>query len=233
MAKNGKRLFVDMDGVLAVFNNNISSTEELYAKGYFRDLKPQTNVVEAVKKLIADNKMEVYILSAYLADSEYALKEKNEWLDEFLPELKKENRMFVTCTQDKKEAIKDLDDNDFLLDDYTHNLLLWQPPARGIKLLNDINHTKGSWMHDRINYNRNADDLAAAITDVVCNDKHIFDEKTPRKQKEQEVKASEIKDGGLTEVIEEKKKHLREGSKDKKEKKHKDISKNTSRNHND
>lgn len=185
------RLYVDMDGVLAVFNTNISSTEELYAEGYFRNLAPQQNVVEAVKKLIKGGDMEVYILSAYLGDSEYALKEKNEWLDEHLPEIKKENRVFVPCGVDKKEAIPDLSDKDFLLDDYTHNLLLWQPPARGIKLLNDINHTKGSWMHDRISYNRKADDLAGAITDVVCHQAHVYDEKSPAKKERGEGKTLE------------------------------------------
>ncbi len=183
-----KRLYVDMDGVLAVFNNNISSEEELYAEGYFRELNPQQNVVDAVKELIKRGDIEVHILSSYLGDSEYALKEKNEWLDEYLPELKKENRIFVPCGVDKKEAIPDISDRDFLLDDYTHNLLLWQPPARGIKLLNDINHTKGSWLHDRISYQRNASDLADAITDVVCHEKHIYDEKGVPKHIKEAIK---------------------------------------------
>ncbi len=34
------RIFIDMDGVLAYFNNNIESEEVLYQQGYFRNLLP-------------------------------------------------------------------------------------------------------------------------------------------------------------------------------------------------
>ena len=46
------RLFVDMDGTLAVFNR-IDKLETLYERGYFADLTPQVNVVEAVRILQA------------------------------------------------------------------------------------------------------------------------------------------------------------------------------------
>ena len=82
-----KRLFVDMDGTLAVFKP-VDELETLYEQGYFLNLQPQENVVEAIREIITKHpEIEVNILSAYLSDSEYALAEKNKWLDRYLPEI--------------------------------------------------------------------------------------------------------------------------------------------------
>ena len=53
---NKGRLFVDMDGTLAEWQSPVASSEEqlyriLKSRGYFRNLRPHTNVVEAVRKL--------------------------------------------------------------------------------------------------------------------------------------------------------------------------------------
>ena len=144
-ARKKQRLFVDIDGTLAVFKP-VDTLETLYEKGYFLNLAPHENVVAAVKEIVTNHpEIEVNILSAYLTDSQYALQEKNEWLDRYLPEIDQTHRIFVPCGSDKKEGIGGIRSDDFLLDDYTHNLNEWQPPARGIKLLNAINHTRGSW----------------------------------------------------------------------------------------
>lgn len=128
---DNQRLFVDMDGTLAVFNP-VVELETLYEQGYFLTLKPLDNVVQAVKSIIHNHPdVEVNILSAYMTDSKYALSEKNTWLDNNLPEIDKQHRVFVPCGSDKKEYIKDgIRSNDYLLDDYTQNLTFWQPPAR-------------------------------------------------------------------------------------------------------
>ena len=173
-----KRLFVDMDGTLAEFKN-IDTLETLYEKDYFLDLKPQTNVVEAVKDIIKKNKndIEVFILSAVLSDSKYALQEKNEWLDRYLPEIDKNHRIFSPCGENKRKYIPEgIRNDDFLLDDYTHNLILWSPPAKGIKLLNGINHTKGTWQDSRLSFNKSCSELSKNITDIVLNDLKIKDE---------------------------------------------------------
>lgn len=200
-----KRLFVDMDGVLAVFNNQISSTEELYAEGYFRNLKPQENVVNAIRELIKEDKFDIYILSSYLADSKYALKEKNAWLDEYLPEMRQNMRIFVPCGTEKGDYVKDLCPEDFLLDDYTHNLLLWQPPATGIKLLNDINHTQGTWQHNRISFSRSAESLAQAMREVIIDGKTITDPSARVSNQTLDERMKEIKEG-----LKERKKHKKE-----------------------
>lgn len=163
------RLFVDMDGTLAIFTP-VDQLETLYEEGYFYYQKPLVNVIDATKDIIVNHvsEVEVFILSAYLTDSQYALQEKNEWLDDHLPELPKENRIFMPCGDDKKIYIpQGIRSNDWLLDDYTKNLVLWQPPARGIKLLNGINHTRGTWSHDRLSYQKEGSDLAADIISIM------------------------------------------------------------------
>lgn len=139
------RVFVDMDGTLAKFQN-VDTLETLYEEGYFLNLPPQPAVVEAVKRLADDPRVEVFILSSALSDSKYALTEKQAWLDRYLPEIDWMHRIFPPCGEDKKMHIPDgIRTTDCLLDDYTRNLSRWEPPAKGIKLLNGINHTKGTW----------------------------------------------------------------------------------------
>ena len=171
-----QRLFVDMDGTLAEFRQ-IDELEKLYEEDYFRSLAPHENVVEAIRNIVREHpEIEVNILSAVLMDSQYALQEKNDWLDQYLPEITAENRIFVPCGSDKKEGIPGgIRNNDFLLDDYTKNLNDWEPPARGIKLLNSINHTRGSWAHDRIRFDRNPESLAKSIVSVMQGKERVYD----------------------------------------------------------
>lgn len=177
-----QRLFVDMDGTLAVFTP-VDELETLYQEGYFRNLDPHINVVEAVREIINNYpEIEVHILSAYLTDSQYALREKNAWLDQYLPEIDQSHRIFGPCGSDKKEWIPGgIRTTDHLLDDYTKNLNNWQPPARGIKLLNAINHTRGTWQHDRIRYDRPPADLAAGIVDIMQGRQQVFDDKVSQR----------------------------------------------------
>jgi hypothetical protein len=193
MAK--KRLYVDMDGVLCVFKM-VNRLEMLLEEGYFRNLIPQEAVIDAVKQLIKDysDEVDVFVLTSYLSDSSYAVKEKMEWLDEYLPEINDAHRLFVSCDDSKNDVLKwknfdrrsqefeylydarqiisplDLGGNDFLLDDYTKNLIDWDPPGRGIKLLNGINHTFGTWKGSSTYKNRQADDIANDIKKVLNGD---------------------------------------------------------------
>lgn len=168
-----KRVFVDMDGTLAVFKP-VDTLETLYEKNYFLDLEPQVNLVEAVKEIIKKDEVEVFILSAVLTDSDYALDEKNKWLDKYLPEVDEKHRIFPPCWKDKKLFIPEgIRNNDFLIDDYTHNLTLWSPPAKGIKLLNGINDTKGTWQDSKLSFNKSSSELTEDILSIVLNDKLI------------------------------------------------------------
>lgn len=160
MNKNKKkvlRLFVDMDGTLCKWGN-VSSEEELYREGYFRNLEP-TPLVEHIKTISDMNdsifgRPEVYILTHFLPDSANCVCEKKEWIEKYLPGLK-ENALFVPRNVSKadyfesvKNSIncKDTEYVDVLIDDYTENLLAWSEKGyESIKVLNGINHSKGTW----------------------------------------------------------------------------------------
>ncbi len=79
------RLFVDMDGTLAAFEQ-LPSLTPLYERGYFLTLPPMQTVIEALTFFLSGTrKTELYILSSVLPDAPYASVEKNMWLDRHLP----------------------------------------------------------------------------------------------------------------------------------------------------
>ncbi|MBD8914738.1 MAG: hypothetical protein EGR77_01830 [Pseudobutyrivibrio sp.] len=200
------RLFVDMDGTLAVFNR-IDKLETLYERGYFADLTPQANVVEAVRILQARSEVEVFVLSAVLTDSKYAQAEKNEWLNLYLPEIDESHRIFVPCGEDKTRYVPErISEDDVLLDDYTVNLNAWEPPAKGLKLLNGINGTKGTWQKSRISVEHSADELADMIADYVLEGKVVEDRLPQQHSEEQEIsyiRMSEIADAAIDLLLQE------------------------------
>lgn len=180
----GNRLFVDLDGTCAVWQP--VAEEQLFEKGYYRNLPEYKNVVAAVNHIVAEHPdIEVFVLSKYLTNSDYALSEKDEWVSEHLPGIDKAHRIFVPYEMDKRAMIPgQLQETDYLLDDYTKNFDNWQPPARGIKLLNGINHTQGTWQDDRISLMRNPKDFADCIVNVIEKGEQVRD-KTPQEvQKE-------------------------------------------------
>lgn len=167
------RLFVDMDGTLAEFHH-VDALEALYEKGYFLKLTPHQNVVDAVKQVFRnESDISVYVLSAVLADSATARDEKNLWLDEHLPEIDEAHRLFTPCGVDKAAylianyGIK-IDKWDVLLDDYTKNLISWVAiGGRGLKLLNGINDTRGTWHGARIEHSNPGWRIAEVATSMV------------------------------------------------------------------
>lgn len=174
--ENKKRLFVDLDGTLAVFKP-VDTLEVLYEKKYFLNLQPQQTVVDAIKYIMKKHpEIEVNILSAVLSDSKYALEEKNNWIDRYLPEITSEHRLFPLCGESKRDFIDGgISASDFLLDDYTVNLNEWEPPARGIKLMNGINGTKGTWKSEKISVERSGIDMAEKIINIMNGEEHLMD----------------------------------------------------------
>lgn len=153
MRHKDRRLFVDFDGTAAEFRK-AAVFEELYQEGYFRSLKPNTEVIDAVysvKTLCPD--VEIIGATCYLTDSEFALQEKKQWADINLPGIEV---LFIPDGTDKAKAIetmtgKAVSESDFLVDDYTKNLLDFRRAGGvGIKLLNGINDTRGTWDGVRI-----------------------------------------------------------------------------------
>lgn len=171
---NQKRLFVDMDGTLAVFTP-VDTLETLYEQGYYANLAPHENVIQGVRQFLQENEdTEVYIMSSVLADSPYALDEKNAWLDKYLPEIDQDHRIYPPCGQSKAEYVPEgIKETDFLLDDYSANLHQWESSGGcGIKLMNGINGSKGSWMGNRIEHRLTANHIKDCL-EAVTEDRPI------------------------------------------------------------
>lgn len=205
--KTKRRLFVDMDGTLAEWRNiqiTINSSEEayddilqhklnkldevLYLPGYFRTLRPNVSVVNAVRKIIEDGNIEVYSLSCVKADRDgiSPLKEKNGWLDDYLPEIDTAHRIFVPDGEDKTKYIPGgITENDYILDDYTKNLMDWEKVSKkgnAIKLLNNVNESKGSWQGNSVSYANESKIIAVTIENIVNGLEKVSHE-SPRKDK--------------------------------------------------
>lgn len=144
---NKTNVFVDMDGVLAVYSKR--TTELMHNKGFFYNRPPITHMLKVVKKLTTNKNYDMFILSSVI-DSPYCVPEKEKWLDKYLPEIKKENRIFVPYGTVKADFVRDRVSHkgkvNVLIDDYTDNLVDWDlDNALPIKVLNGINSTRGTW----------------------------------------------------------------------------------------
>lgn len=117
--KEKPKLFIDMDDTTAQFIgdkrlNHVTIIHthfdypEMHIEGFFRELDPMPNAIESVRKLIASEKFDIYILSVPLATSPGSYFEKVEWIKEHIPELLKK----IVFTQDKG-----LIRGDYLVDD--------------------------------------------------------------------------------------------------------------------
>ncbi|MEY8369791.1 hypothetical protein AALA24_13645 [Anaerovoracaceae bacterium 42-11] len=156
------RLFVDMDGTLTTFTP--ATMGQLNKKGYFANLKPLSNVVDAVRLLIDDG-IDVYILSAVL-DNPYAPDEKRQWINSHIPEIEDRHIIFVPCGADKSEYVpENIQMQDILLDDYSRNLHRWK--GCGIKLRNGINGTHGTWKGASVDYSMPPEELAEKIKEAI------------------------------------------------------------------
>lgn len=159
------RLFIDMDGCLAVFLK-AAREADLYKQGYFENLPAQSNILEAVKSLA--NRVDCYILSSYLEDSPYALCEKNAWLDRYFPEIKPSHRVFTPCGTSKVNAVMNYNPlSDVLVDDYGINCSEWKEKGgRYVKVsLNELDAEKEALRHQ---YTIHPQMSATKIADIIC-----------------------------------------------------------------
>ena len=167
-------LFIDMDGTLATWQQT-ACFEDLLQENYFRDLPPYQEVVDAIKILCKTRpELDVFTLSAYMPENPYALGEKNDWLDLYLPEIDTEHRIFVPCGVSKASAAADrfghfcIDGTFFLLDDYSVNLHEWDKSrGRCIKLRNGINGNGGTWKGESITRFDTAENIAERIWYII------------------------------------------------------------------
>lgn len=161
------KLFVDLDGTVAVWNA-VGEYEDLFKRGYFLNLDVHENVVQGIK-LLCNTGMDIYVLSAYLTESQYALREKNEWVKTHLSFVDRRNRLFVPQNMSKPQYVNaligKLDSNFVLLDDYSKNLHEWNAAGGlSIKLLNGLNGTIGTWKGPTVSRFATPDAICAEIT---------------------------------------------------------------------
>ncbi len=138
-----KRLFVDMDGTLARFHDQVNYLERMYEKDFFRNLEPFENMVSGLRLFMnAHPDVEVYILSAkVLGEPPYCEAEKHAWLDVYLPDIDRDHRIFTEPGISKADYIPGgVTQDDYLLDDYNRGLNLFlHSGGRAIKCHNNIN----------------------------------------------------------------------------------------------
>ena len=145
-----KKLFLDMDGTLAKFNSKKNALERFdKEKDFFTNLKPFINI-DTINQLVENNIVEIFIISA--SPNEQADIDKLKWINTYLPKVKKQNICFCRIGQNKAKIIKeqlniDIDNNCYLLDDYTKNLIEWNNSnGIGIKRLTSLaNNSRKIW----------------------------------------------------------------------------------------
>ncbi len=138
------RIYVDMDGTLARFHDEVRYLERMWEEGFFEQLKPFQEMVDSIKLLKQRNPAaEIYILSAAIeGEPPYCKRQKHEWLDRYLPEIDKEHRIFTDIGVPKAEYINGgIKPTDILIDDYNKGLEEWQSfGGTSVKCHNNINH---------------------------------------------------------------------------------------------
>lgn len=140
-----KKIFLDLDGTLAKFN--VPNALERFDKeiGFFSKLGAYKGI-EIVNELAKDNAL--FIISA--SPNEQADKDKMIWINKYLPNINVNNITICRIGENKAKIIQDkynitINDNCYLLDDYTKNLNEWESfGGKGIKRITSVadNSTK-------------------------------------------------------------------------------------------
>ena len=119
------KLFLDLDGTIAKFNVRNALERFDKEKGFFAKLGAYKGI-ESVNKLCKQGN--VYVISA--SPNEQADLDKLSWLEQYLPNLPKENITFCRLGENKAKVIENkykisISKECFLLDDYGENLIEW------------------------------------------------------------------------------------------------------------
>jgi len=144
------KVYVDIDGVLADFDGQPNALERFMKEpNFFLHLKPLPFAAILNKQLGEDEQAreETYILSA--SSNHMGDRAKREWLKIYLPNLKEENIVIVRggpWEKASREKARFAKGGNLLIDDYTHNLEIWEKNGGvGIKFLNGRNGKKRQW----------------------------------------------------------------------------------------
>ncbi|MBP3921403.1 MAG: hypothetical protein J6D27_00355 [Ruminiclostridium sp.] len=181
-----KRLFIDMDGTVARFHDEVNYLERMFEKGFFENLEPFQKAISGLKLFYRVHpEVELYIITSTIDGyPPYCQEEKYKWLDKWMSFIDKEHILFPKIGQNKADAVPGgiITENDYLYDDYNKNLEEWaQAGGSSIKCHNTINH-KGlvgsKWQGAVVaNFNSNAillsndETMKAALkeyNDIMC-----------------------------------------------------------------
>lgn len=139
-----KKIFLDLDGTLAKFNVKNALKRFDNEVGFFAKLGAYKGIEEINEMAKKGN---VYIISA--SPNEQADLDKMTWIEKYLNNIPKANRLICRVGENKAEYLKtkgiQIDKNCYLLDDYTKNLTEWETVGGvGIKRITKVadNSTK-------------------------------------------------------------------------------------------
>lgn len=175
-----KALYVDIDGTLARFHDaDKMFIEAMWTPGFYRELRPFENLVEAVRMFIRKHpEVEVFALSAVLdTDPPFVVGEKNAWLNHYVPEIGESNRIFTRAGEDKSKCLDMEQYECHLLDDYNKNLYEFEAAGgHSIKFHNDVNHrglgefggSKGNlWAGDLVHHYDSPEKICRDLEEMV------------------------------------------------------------------
>lgn len=134
-----RKIFLDLDGTVAKFNVKNALNRFATEKGFFAKLGAYVGIeiVNAIAKSGC-----VYVISA--SPNTQADNDKMVWLEKYLPNIPKENITICRVGENKAKVIEKkynikIDNNCYLLDDYTKNLVEWENAGGvGIKRLTSV-----------------------------------------------------------------------------------------------
>lgn len=179
-------LFIDLDGTLAKFYEHPMFLEKMYESGYFANLNPYENVVQAIRLLfekcrsqIKKKQFKIIFHTAYPAENKTAVIDKLDWIKRHFRDMPYSNIIFSKCPSDKVKVAEQflgrkLKKTDFLLDDYSKNLKKWVScGGTGIKCVNEVQNAvdENSFNGLRIKYTDDpqfiCNQIAKAINEAI------------------------------------------------------------------